>query len=610
MNFLRNLSIKNKLLGIILFVTIFSIGTGFTVVIVNDIKTFKRDMVESTTLVARVIGDYSAVDLAFHDRDASERTLSKLKAFRNIDYAYLFDLKGKLFSAYSKEGEPPAPPPLSEPAAEFHGEYLDVYQIVSENDHDFGTIYLRANVQPLVAKIRSYLITMVSLMALLIVVSVVLAFKLQRFISGPILDLADAAKQITKGEDYSIRVKKSGDDEIGVLCDGFNEMLVQIETRQQERDRAEAALKLSERRFRHIVEQSNDALYVLKGNQFVFVNPKFVEYLGYTQEETSSPDFNAEDLVAPESMSLFLERSERRERGEAIPGQYVFKAVSKSRKVIDFEANVASIEWEGGPAVLGLLRDVTDRIQAEQKLREQQEQLWLYAGELERSNRELDQFAYVTSHDLKAPLQAISNLSEWIEEDLGDRVTGESAKHMDLMRKRVRRMVALIEGILEFSRVRRIHEKPEVVDVGKMLVDVIDLISRPAEFTIKVSDGMPAFETERIRLQQVFANLISNAVKHHDRPDGTVEVSVRDAGELFEFSVADDGPGIAPEYHEKVFLIFQTLKPRDKFESTGVGLALVKRIVEDKGGRVELLSKEGQGAIFRFTWPKKPRGNP
>lgn len=608
MNLLRNLSIKNKLVGIILLTTIFSIGAGFTVVIVNDIKTFKRDMVESTTLIARVIGDYSAVDLAFHDRDASERTLSKLKAFQNIDYAYLFDLKGKLFSSYGKEGKPPAPPPPAEPSAEFHGDYLDVYQIVSENDRDFGTIYLRANVQPLAAKIRSYLLTMVSLMAVLIVVSVVLAFKLQQFISEPILDLADAAKQITKGEDYSIRVKKVGEDEIGVLCDGFNEMLVQIQTRQQQRDRAEAALKLSERRFRHIVEQSNDALYVLKGNQFVFINPKFEEYLGYTQQETSSPDFNAENLVAPESMLLFQERGEKRDRGEAIPSQYVFKAISKSGKVFDFEANVATIEWEGGPAVLGILRDVTDRMQAEHKLREQQEQLWLYAGELERSNRELDQFAYVTSHDLKAPLQAISNLSEWIEEDLGDRVTGESAKHMDLLRKRVRRMVSLIEGILEFSRVRRIHEKPEVVDVGKLLAEVIDLISRPPEFNIKVLEGMPAFETEKIRLQQVFANLISNAVKHHDRPDGTVEISARESGEFYEFSVADDGPGIAPEYHEKVFVIFQTLKPRDKFESTGVGLALVKRIVEDKGGHIELQSQEGQGAIFRFTWPRKPRG--
>lgn len=608
MNFLRNLSIKNKLVGMILFITLLSIGAAFTFVILNDIKTFKHDMVESTTLVARVIGDYSAVDLAFHDRDASERTLSKLKAFGNIDYAYLFDLKGKLFSSYSKEGEPPDPPEVSQPSAEFHGEYLDVYQVVSENDRDFGTIFLRANVKPLVAKIRSYLFTMVSFMILLIVVSVALAFKLQQIISGPILELAGAAKQITKGEDYSIRVKKGGEDELGILCDGFNEMLVQIETRQQQRDRAESALKLSERRFRHIVEQSNDALYVLKGNQFVFINPKFEEYLGYTQAETSSPDFNAEDLVAPESMQLFVERGEKRERGEVIPSQYVFKAISKSGKVIDCEANVASIEWEGGPAVLGILRDVTDRMEAENKLREQQEQLWQYAGELERSNRELDQFAYVTSHDLKAPLQAISNLSEWIEEDLADKVTGESRKHMDLMRKRVRRMVSLIEGILEFSRVRRMHEKPELVDVGKLLAEVIDLMSHPPEFVIKVHEGMPSIETERIRLQQVFANLISNAIKHHERPDGKVEISVRDLGELYEFSVADDGPGIAPEYHEKVFLIFQTLKPRDKFESTGVGLALVKRIVEDKGGRVDLHSTEGQGADFRFTWPKKPRG--
>lgn len=605
---IRNLSIKNKLVGIILLITLFSIGAGFTFVIINDIKTFKHDMIESTTLIARVIGDYSVVDLAFHDREASEKTLAKLDAFGNIEYAYLFDQQGKVFSAYSRKGAPPDPPAIRGPSSEFRGDYLDVYQAVSDNSQNFGTIYLRANVRPLAAKIRSYLFTMISFMVGLIVLSVLLALKFQRFISEPILELADAAKKITAEGDYSIRVSKLGEDEIGVLCDGFNNMLTAIETRRQQREQAEKALKVSERRFRHIVEQSNDALYVLAGNQFVFVNPKFVEYLGYTLEETSSPDFDAETLVAPESMELFRERGEARDRNEPLPSQYVFKAVSKSGRVIDFEANVATIEWEGLPAVLGTLRDVTERIQSEETLRQQQEKLQLYAEELERSNRELDQFAYVTSHDLKAPLQAISNLSEWIEEDLGDKVTGESRKHMDLMRRRVARMVSLIEGILEFSRVRRIREKPEMVNVGKLLTEVIDMMNRPKDFAIVVSKRMPTMETEKIRLHQVFANLISNAIKHHHKMDGKIEISVEENGDFYEFSVRDDGPGIAPEYHEKVFLIFQTLKPRDKFESTGVGLALVKRIVEDKGGHVTLESSEGAGSTFRFTWPKRPRG--
>ncbi len=601
------MKIRSKLILIILSITLFSLVAGFALVSINDINTFKREMVESTTVQARVIGDYSVVDLAFSDQEASAKTLAKLSAIENIDYAYLYDTAGKLFSSYTRSGTAPPAPPVQTNSSEFEGGYLSVFQTISEGNLIYGTILLRASTIPLEEKVRDYLLTMLSFIAVLVIASVLLAVQLQKVISAPILDLAEAARKTTEGEDYSIRVTKRGEDEVGVLYDGFNRMLEQIQHRQQERDRAEEALKSSERRFRHLVEQSHDALYVLVGRNLVFINPKFEEYLGYSVEETSSPGFDVMNLVDPSSKGLLQEREESRKRGEAVSNQYVFKAVSKSGRPYDFEANVAMIEWDGTSAILGTLRDVTERIASEEKLRQQQEQLRQYALELERSNRELDQFAYVTSHDLKAPLQAISNLSEWIEEDMGESLTGESRKHMDLLRKRAQRMVALIEGILQYSRVGRIRDKAETVDTAKLLADVVDMIVRPPGFVIHVAENMPVLETERIRLQQVFANLIGNAIKHHDRPEGRVEVTVREAGDFFEFSIADDGPGIASEYHQKIFVIFQTLKARDKFESTGVGLALVKKIVEDKGGKITLESEEGKGATFRFTWPGKPR---
>ncbi|OLE97480.1 MAG: hypothetical protein AUG75_07755 [Cyanobacteria bacterium 13_1_20CM_4_61_6] len=179
---------------------------------------------------------------------------------------------------------------------------------------------------------------------------------------------------------------------------------------------------------------------------------------------------------------------------------------------------------------------------------------------------------------------------------------------MELLRGRVHRMEALIDGILEYSRVGRVRGKAELVDLGQLLREVIDLLSPPDGGIVSVSPDMPSLVADRLRLQQVFMNLIGNAVKHHDRPaEARVEVSWRHAGDFHEFAVTDNGPGIDPKYHEKIFVIFQTLAPRDKVERTGVGLSLVKKIVHSQGGTVTVESIPGRGATFRFTCPKSPK---
>ncbi|MBW4505205.1 MAG: GHKL domain-containing protein [Scytonematopsis contorta HA4267-MV1] len=225
-------------------------------------------------------------------------------------------------------------------------------------------------------------------------------------------------------------------------------------------------------------------------------------------------------------------------------------------------------------------------------------------AQLERRNSELDEFAYVASHDLKAPLRAIANLSEWIEEDLEDRLTEDTKHQMNLLRSRVHRMEALINGILEYSRVGRIKNQPEEVAVSSLLTEIIDSIAPPPKFVIEIEEEMPTLVTERLPLQQVFTNLISNAIKHHNRPDGKVKISVQDVGKFYQFAVADDGIGIAAEYQEKVFAIFQTLESRDRSDNTGIGLSIVKKIIENQGGKVKIESQVGKGTTFRFTWIK------
>lgn len=250
-------------------------------------------------------------------------------------------------------------------------------------------------------------------------------------------------------------------------------------------------------------------------------------------------------------------------------------------------------------------QDVTAARQHEAGLEDRARELADIARQLRQSNHELDQFAYITSHDLKAPLRGIANLSRWIEEDLGDAVTPQMRGQMDLLRGRVRRMQSLIEGLLQYSRIGRVRMHVEDVDVSRLLAEVVELLAPPRGFRIEVQGTMPVLRAQRVRLQQVFMNLINNAVRHHDRPDGRVTITCREEGAFCRFCVADDGPGIDPRFHQKIFMIFQTLLPRDQKEAAGVGLSLVKKIVEEQGGSITLQSHRGRGAEFCFTWARQ-----
>jgi PAS domain S-box-containing protein len=225
--------------------------------------------------------------------------------------------------------------------------------------------------------------------------------------------------------------------------------------------------------------------------------------------------------------------------------------------------------------------------------------------------RELDQFAYVASHDLKAPLRGIANLAQWIQDDLGEGLAGESRDHMRMLQGRVHRMEALIDGILAYSRAGRGLARPEPVDTADLVRDVAELQGHGEDVRIEVAPGMPVLQTERVPLQQVFMNLIGNAVKHTrlHRRDVVVSVGWSDRGDAFEFTVKDNGPGIAIEHHDRIWGMFQTLAARDKVEGTGIGLSVVRKIVDGRGGRAWVESPQGEGATFHFVWPKRrPHG--
>ncbi len=223
---------------------------------------------------------------------------------------------------------------------------------------------------------------------------------------------------------------------------------------------------------------------------------------------------------------------------------------------------------------------------------------------LNTANEELKNFAYVVSHDLKAPLRAINQLAGWISEDYASAFDQEGKEQMQLLRSRAKRMHDMIEGILQYSRVGRLHEQDELIDMGQLIEDVIHFLSPQPTINISLVGQFPVITGEKLRVFQVFQNLIDNAIKYSDKESGEIKISCLDDATEWTFCVADNGPGIAPQYQQKIFQLFQTLNAKDQAESTGIGLSLIEKIVHNWQGKIWLESDGIQGCKFIFSIPK------
>jgi len=239
-----------------------------------------------------------------------------------------------------------------------------------------------------------------------------------------------------------------------------------------------------------------------------------------------------------------------------------------------------------------------------EKLYLQQQALKEKTEKLEAINKNLDEFVYIVSHDLKAPLRGISSLANFIEDDLGANPNPAIKETLNMLKSRCSRMQNLIDAILHYSRMGNTKGTPEAVDVNELLKNILDMISPPPNVKITLQENMPVVMGEKIKLHEIFQNLISNGIKYNNKEQGAVNVSFKDLGESHEFAITDNGAGIKEEHHEKIFGIFQTLQPKDKVESTGIGLTIVKKLVEQQGGKVMIESKLGEGSVFKFTWKK------
>lgn len=400
--------------------------------------------------------------------------------------------------------------------------------------------------------------------------------------------MLEAIMEVAQGNYYA-QIELSGEnDTYDALAMGINMMIddirVGIDKIENERDFTN-----------NIITSITDLIVVMDSEgKIILVNEPGSKLLGYSEpKELVGKRLNTifqEDVFETPLVSedkYLVKNSEKNlitKSGEGIPVLFSTSLLkNKSNKVT---------------GVIGIARDISDKKQIEEKSKK-------YMSHLEKVNKELDQFAYIVSHDLKAPLRAIANLSEWIQEDLGTEIPEDVADKMRMLVGRVHRMEALINGILSYSKSTRLKAENEPIEVDKVLDDLLQNLDIPDCFSVIRKERLPVVDNNRIWIEQIFSNLLSNAVKHHDKAEGKIEIGYQEDKEYHQFSVSDDGPGIPSEFHEKIFMIFQTLEARDTVENTGVGLSIVKKIIEEQGGRIWVESDKGKGTKFVFRIPKE-----
>lgn len=354
-------------------------------------------------------------------------------------------------------------------------------------------------------------------------------------------------------------------------------------------------LKAQKEKYSSIITNMN--LGVLENNledKIIFSNQSFCEMSGYSQEELLGK--KAVDLfLTPKSTEQYYQRIAHREPNQ--PDSYELAIRNKEGKIRHWLISTAPNYSLKGNKIgsIGIHLDIT-------QIKELEKQKELLLTNLEKQNEQLNEYAHIVSHDLKSPLRNISALLSWTKEDFQDKLGEESLTNLDLMQSKVEKMDHLIENILKYSSIDSDILVQENIDLNELLNTIQELIYIPKHIELKVISNLPTIKVDKTRIQQVFQNIISNAANYIDKEHGLIEVDCSENKTHYIFSVKDNGMGIAKEHHEKIFKIFSSLGNYEK--STGIGLSIVKKVVDLYKGKVWLESEVNVGTTFFFSIKK------
>ena len=428
---------------------------------------------------------------------------------------------------------------------------------------------------------------------------------------GEVLGGVHITKDITERKQADEALRKAR-DELEVRVEERTAELARankvLESEIAERKKMGEALWESQKRLDLAVSGTNLGLWDwnVKTGESIY-NQQWAEMLGYTLEEIEPNVGEWERLVHPDDMPQTKETLNLHFKRKTPFYEAEFRMRTKSGGWKWILSMGKVFEWDdnGNPLrMTGTHKDITERKKAEEVLEKLNTDLESTVRELMRTNKELQEFAYITAHDLKTPLRGIGTLAEWLSTDYADKFDEQGQKHVKLLVERAKRADKLVDSILQYSSAGHAREEQEQIDLNTVLPEIICEIDRTENIEITVENKLPVLMCKKTHIIQVFQNLLSNAIQHMDKEKGRINVGCLEENGFWKFSVADNGPGIDQKYFKKIFKIFQTLSPTDETESTGIGLSVAKKIVKLNGGRIWVESNPGEGSTFFFTLPK------
>jgi PAS domain S-box-containing protein len=620
----KEISIQRKLMQMIMLtcgaVLVLTCAAFFTYEFLTYRDITKREL----STLGEIVAANSTSSLAFDNKEDADEILSALKAQKHLVAACLYDKEGKVFSTY-----PSYLPATSFPIPQgsgyfFSGAYLQGFEPVIQGSTRLGTLFLKSDMKGVNDRFILYGIIAFTFIILSFIFAYLLSRRLQKSISTPILELAETASIVSEQQDYSVRVTKKTNDEIGVLTDAFNHMLMQIEKQNEEIIALNLNLeqKVSKRTgelegANTILKQQNEFIETIIDSSvdLIAVFDRQLHYLILNKQADEIYKLKREDIIGRHILDVFptlkgsvmVQNLERALKGEFIR-QDTYKSLVSDRYFENFFIPLKD-KNNNTDRVLVIGHDITSIMWANEKLK-------TVNTDLEKSNRDLEQFAYVASHDLQEPLRKIQTFSELSEKNV---------QHPEILKRYLQkinssahRMSDLIKAVLNYSRLSKSENEWAPIDLNA----IVDSIKTDLELLIEekqaviTATGLPVITGIPLQINQLFLNLISNSLKFSDAPPrititaNTVpgkqiktESEINKKEDFTELVFSDNGIGFEQQYADRIFSIFQRLHSGPKYGGTGIGLALCKKIAENHGGAISVESEPGKGTRFFVYLP-------
>ncbi|MGI9534230.1 MAG: PAS domain S-box protein, partial [Thermodesulfobacteriota bacterium] len=549
-----------------------------------DVLNLRRSMIRDTSTLTDLVASDSTDQIVSNNLSSTNNTrnenrfsilsFSLLKTKKQIEFASIHNKKGELIAKYVRSDlkKKIMPPDKNFYGSKFEKDQLIIRKSIDMDNENIGSIYLLSDTKEINNRIKQYLYIVGFLILLLILHALVISSKLQELISKPILELSGLAKNISKG-DFTQKADIKTKDEIGDLAETFNAMTTDLQT---SRNNLQSAKDYMD----NIIKSLIDTLIVTDSDGTIkMINKSALELLGYNRYEIVGENlsiiFPEEDLPRDKSLidtyisREYVSKAEVRyqtKNGEIIPVSISSSVIKETNDEID--------------GIVFVAQDISDYKRAEQLARSSEA--------LERSNKELEQFAYVASHDLQEPLRMITSYVQLLKRRYGDNLDNDANDYIDFAVDGAERMKILIQDLLAFSRVGTSGEEFTLTSTQAILDEVLSNleISINENGAVITSDPLPDLVVDRTQIMQLFQNLITNAIKYKGDKSPEINIELHDNYSEWLFCFKDNGIGIEPTYADQIFVIFQRLHGKGEYSGTGIGLSIAKRIVERHGGKI------------------------